>query len=130
MEAAISRVSVGRAPTGPGVGAASALARDACRVGSIARENGACPDRAPGRLRRSSPPVSRRGRRGVSPRLSFCVITRSASGRVAAIVELVRPVADEVVIGVDDRATPADVAALEPFADDLRLFPYSDPADS
>jgi hypothetical protein len=63
-------------------------------------------------------------------RLSFCILTREASGRVAAIVELMRPVADEIVIGVDDRATAEEVASLEPLADALWLFPHRDPIDS
>ena len=66
----------------------------------------------------------------MSVHLSFCVITRSASARVAAIVDLVRPVVDEVVIGVDDRAPESDVAVLQSLADRVQLFPYADPADS
>lgn len=49
---------------------------------------------------------------------------------MASILELVRPVADEIVVGVDDRAPDADVAALGLLADVLRLFSYADPADS
>jgi hypothetical protein len=66
----------------------------------------------------------------VAPRLSFCIVTRSASGRVASILELVRPVADELVVAIDDRADDAEIAALGRLADVLRVFTYADPADS
>ncbi len=63
-------------------------------------------------------------------KLSFCVMTNAASGRVAAIVELVRPVVDEVVIAVDDRTPEGEIGALQALADEVRLFPYREPADA
>jgi hypothetical protein len=62
--------------------------------------------------------------------LSLCVMTREPSGRLAAIVELLRPVVDEVVIAVEDSVDPGAAAGLLELADLVRLFPHRDPADS
>jgi hypothetical protein len=64
---------------------------------------------------------------GVS--LSVCLMTRGPGGRVAAILELFRPVAEEIVVALDDRAEPAVAAALEPVADRLIAYPYAEPVD-
>jgi hypothetical protein len=57
-------------------------------------------------------------------------MTRSSSGRLAAIVDLLRPVVDEVVIAVEDGAEPGAAASLLELADVVRLFPHRDPGDS
>lgn len=57
-------------------------------------------------------------------------MTRSPTGRLAAIVDLLRPVVDEVVIAVEDGAEPGATASLLAIADVVRLFPHRDPGDS
>ena len=56
-------------------------------------------------------------------------MTRGPAGRVAAILELVRPVADEIVVAVDERAEPDVVATLAQAADRLIGYPYAEPVD-
>ena len=57
-------------------------------------------------------------------------MTRESSGRLAAIVALLRPVVDEVVIAVEDGGDPGAAAGLLELADVVRLFPHRDPGDS
>ena len=62
--------------------------------------------------------------------LSVCVMTRSPTGRLAAIVESLRPVVDEVVIAAEDGIDPGSAASLLEIADVVRLFPHREPGDS
>ena len=62
--------------------------------------------------------------------LSVCVMTRAPTGRLAAIVESLRPVADEVVIAVEDGIDAGSAASLLELADVVRLFPHREPGDS
>jgi hypothetical protein len=56
-------------------------------------------------------------------------MTRGGSGRLAAVLELLRPLALEVIVALDDRAG-ADAPGLASVADDVFLFPYREPGDS
>ncbi len=61
--------------------------------------------------------------------LSICAMTRGGAGRLAAVLELLRPHALEIVVALDDRAE-ADAPALAGVADEVILFPHRDPGDS
>jgi hypothetical protein len=56
-------------------------------------------------------------------------MTRGGSGRLATVLELLRPFGSEIVVGLDDRAA-ADAPALAAVADEVILFPHRDPGDS
>jgi hypothetical protein len=62
--------------------------------------------------------------------LSVCALTRYGSARLATVLELVRPLAAEVVVAVDDRAEEGVVERLAGVADQVVLFPHRDPGDS
>jgi SAM-dependent methyltransferase len=59
------------------------------------------------------------------PSLSVCCLTGDPGPRVAAILELFRPAADEVVIAADSRASESDLAAYATVADHLLCFEFS-----
>lgn len=61
--------------------------------------------------------------------LSICAMTRGGSGRLAGVLELLRPLAMEVVVALDDRAE-ADAPSLASVADRVLLFPHRNPGDS
>ena len=61
--------------------------------------------------------------------LSVCAMTRSGSARLGAVLELLRPLAAQVVIALDERAE-ADADELALVADEIVLFPHRDPGDS
>jgi len=56
-------------------------------------------------------------------------MTAGPGGRVAALLGLLREVADEIFVALDDRAAPEVLAALEPVADRIVLYPYAEPVD-
>ena len=56
-------------------------------------------------------------------------MTRGPGDRVAAMLALFRPVADEILVAVDDRAGPELEAALGGVADRLIRYPYAEPVD-
>ncbi|HEV8251508.1 MAG TPA: hypothetical protein VGQ15_16170 [Gaiellaceae bacterium] len=61
--------------------------------------------------------------------LSVCCLTAGREpARTAAALRLIRPVADEVVIAVDDRAEAA-LPRLAAVADRLLTFPFAEPGD-
>ncbi len=60
--------------------------------------------------------------------LSVCAMTRG-SGRLAAVLELLRPFATEIVVALDERAE-VEAARLALVADEIVLFPHRDPGDS
>jgi hypothetical protein len=61
--------------------------------------------------------------------LSVCCMTRGPGPQVAAILELFRPVADEIVVALDDRAEPEVAAALASVTDRLVGYSYAEPVD-
>ncbi len=63
------------------------------------------------------------------PTLSVCCITRGPSRRVALQLGLVRAVADEIVVAIDDRIDPELIGPLVEVADEVVLYPYEEPVD-
>src|SRR5207302_3393116 len=61
--------------------------------------------------------------------LSVCVMTRGGSSRLATVLELLRPLATEIVVALDDRSED-EAARLASVADEIVLFPHRDPGDS
>ena len=61
--------------------------------------------------------------------LSINVMTAGPGDRVGAMLALFRPVADEILVAVDDRAGPELEAALGSVADRLIRYPYAEPVD-
>jgi hypothetical protein len=49
--------------------------------------------------------------------------------RLAAVLRLLRPVADEIVVAIDDRADPRLVGSATELADRAFLVPYADPVE-
>jgi hypothetical protein len=60
--------------------------------------------------------------------LSVCCLG-SVPRRLAALLALLRPVADEIVVAVDDRADPRRLASVAGLADRVYLVPYADPVE-
>ncbi|HEY2219831.1 MAG TPA: hypothetical protein VGH35_10845 [Gaiellaceae bacterium] len=50
-------------------------------------------------------------------------------GRLAALLPIVRPVADEIVVAVDDRADLRLLGPVSSLVDRLLVFPYADPPE-
>ena len=61
--------------------------------------------------------------------LSVNVMTRGPGDRVAAMLRLLRPVADEILVALDDRADAEVEAALAGVADRIIRYPYAEPVD-
>lgn len=61
--------------------------------------------------------------------LSVGVMTRGPGARVAAMLSLFRPVANEILVALDDRASPEVEGALGAVADRLIHYPYAEPVD-
>jgi hypothetical protein len=61
--------------------------------------------------------------------LSVFCMTRGPGARVAAQLAFLRPVADELLVAVDDRAEQEDVDTFAAIADRIVLFPYREPVD-
>jgi hypothetical protein len=60
--------------------------------------------------------------------LSVCCLG-SVPRRLAALLALLRPVADEIVVAVDDRADSRHLASVAELADRVVLVPYADPVE-
>jgi hypothetical protein len=63
------------------------------------------------------------------PTLSVTCMTAGAGARVAALLRLLRPIADEIVVALDDRADAESERALASIADELVRFAYREPVD-
>jgi hypothetical protein len=61
--------------------------------------------------------------------LSVNCMTRGPGHRVAALLGLLREVADEILVAVDDRAAPDVAAEVATVADRVVLYPYAEPVD-
>jgi hypothetical protein len=59
------------------------------------------------------------------PSLSLCSLTGDPGSRVVAILELFRPVVDEVVIAADSRVSGSDLAAYSALADRLLRIEFA-----
>ena len=70
-------------------------------------------------------------RAGGDGSLSVCCMTAGhGPERTAALLELFRPVADEIVVAVDEARAEAAAPALSPVADRILSYPYAPPPDS
>ncbi len=56
-------------------------------------------------------------------------MTAGPGPRVAALLELVRPVAAEIVVALDDRADEETERAISAIADVVIRYPYREPVD-
>ena len=63
------------------------------------------------------------------PRLSVCCMTVDPPARVAAILGLLRDVADEIVVAVDDRVPPETLGPVHAVADRVLRFGFRPPVD-
>lgn len=70
---------------------------------------------------RSFPGRSRH--RPESPRLSLCVMTGAGPSRARAFLEQWRPLVDEIVVAVDERAHPSTASACESIAEQVYVVP-------
>jgi hypothetical protein len=61
--------------------------------------------------------------------LSVCCLSGGRPERLAAILELLRPVADEIVVAVDDRVDPRELGRVRLLADRLAAFPFAEPVE-
>ena len=61
--------------------------------------------------------------------LSVNCMTRGPADRVAALLALFRPAADEIVVAVDDRAGAEVEGAFAGVADRILRYPYTEPVD-
>jgi hypothetical protein len=75
---------------------------------------------APGARRR--PPASRAS-------LSVFMMTAGPGPRVAALLGALRPVADEILVALDDRADPGARRDLATVADRIVVYPFAEPVD-
>lgn len=63
------------------------------------------------------------------PSLSVCCMTAEPPAQVAAMLALLRPVADEVVVAADSRVDPRLLAAYDGVADRVVRFEFRPPVD-
>lgn len=61
--------------------------------------------------------------------LSVCCLSGGPPGRLAALLELLRPVADELVVAVDERVDEALLGPVDELADVLVSYPYAEPVE-
>lgn len=79
----------------------------------------AAPEAAPATAERANSRVS----------LSVAVMTAGPGPRVAAILELLRPVAQEIIVAVDDRAQAEVFEDVSTVADRVIAYPFAEPVD-
>jgi hypothetical protein len=78
--------------------------------------------------------VGARLRRGASASvgtgsLTVACLTAGPGPRVAALLDSLRPAADEILVALDDRAEPEVGAAVAAVADRVVVYPYAEPVD-
>jgi Ig-like domain from next to BRCA1 gene len=81
------------------------------------------PTRVSARLRRGASWSSRTGS------LTVACLTAGPGPRVAALLDSLRPAADEILVALDDRAEPEVGAAIASVADRVVVYPYAEPVD-
>src|SRR4051812_12316826 len=79
----------------------------------------AAPEAAPAAVERANSRVS----------LSVAVMTAGPGPRVAAILQLLRPFAQEIIVAVDDRAAPEVFEDVSTVADRVVAYPFAEPVD-
>lgn len=67
--------------------------------------------------------MARREHRGERPRLSLCAMTAAEPSRARAFLEQWRPLVDEIVVAVDERAHPQTTGGCADLADRLYVVP-------
>lgn len=77
----------------------------------------------------SSPELQQAGGRIARPTLTVTCMTAGPGGRVAAMLGLLRPVADEIVVALDDRAAAETEDAVAAVADRVVRYAYREPVD-
>jgi hypothetical protein len=61
--------------------------------------------------------------------LSVCCLSGGPTERLAALLSLLRPVADELVVAVDDRVEPDRLGAVGELAGTLVAYPFAEPVE-
>jgi len=61
--------------------------------------------------------------------LSVCCVLGRRPERTAAILSLLRPIAGEIVVAVDDRLDPDRLSVVAELADTLVAYPFADPPE-
>jgi hypothetical protein len=61
--------------------------------------------------------------------LSICCLSGGPTERLAALLSLLRPVADELVVAVDDRVDPDSLGTVRELADTLVAYPFAEPVE-
>jgi hypothetical protein len=61
--------------------------------------------------------------------LSVCCVLGRRPERTAALLSLLRPVADEIVVAVDDRLEPDRLGTIAEVADAMVAYPFADPPE-
>ena len=61
--------------------------------------------------------------------LSVCCLSGGSPGRLAALLELLRPVADELVVARDEREPLDRLGRVAELADTLVRYPYAEPVE-
>jgi hypothetical protein len=61
--------------------------------------------------------------------LSVCCLSGGPPGRLTQLLEVLRPVADEIVVAVDDRVDPESLGRVAELADRLAAFPFAEPVE-
>ena len=61
--------------------------------------------------------------------LSICCLSGGPTERLAELLLLLRPVADELVVAVDDRVEPERLGAVRELADTLVAYPFAEPVE-
>jgi hypothetical protein len=79
-------------------------------------------------LERHRVSVYDRAARGVAM-LSICCLSGGPTERLAALLALLRPVADELVVAVDDRVEPDRLEGVRELADTLVAYPFAEPVE-
>jgi hypothetical protein len=65
----------------------------------------------------------------MAPSISFCCLSGGPPVRTAALAALVRPAVDEVVVALDERIDPAELASLPELCDVLVRYPFAEPVE-
>ena len=61
--------------------------------------------------------------------LSVCCLSGGPPGRLSALLALLRPVADEIVVGLDERVELDRLGAVPELCDVLLRYPYAEPVE-
>src|ERR671933_3038696 len=61
--------------------------------------------------------------------LSVCCLSGGSPGRLVALLEVLRPVADELVVAIDDRSDRTRLGRARELADNLVTYPFAPPVE-